>query len=55
VRYRKKARSAERSGCMREMVAGTVGWGGRWLRSADGEPVRAEEKGWQREVLSKVP
>ena len=38
---------------MREMVAGTMGWG--WLRAAEDETARAEEKGWGGEVLSKVP
>jgi uncharacterized membrane-anchored protein len=36
--------------------AGVVGgWGGGWLRAADGVSARAEEKGWGGEALSKVP
>jgi len=40
---------------MREMAAGTMGWGGGWMRAADGETVGAEEKGWRGGALSKVP
>jgi uncharacterized membrane-anchored protein len=40
---------------MREMVAGAMGWGGGWLRAADGEVARVEQKGWGGEALSKVP
>ena len=38
------------------MRAGVVGgWGGGWLRAADGGSTRVEEKGWGGEALSKVP
>src|ERR1700677_1047998 len=40
---------------MGEVAAGTMGWGGGWMRAADGETVGAEEKGWRGGALSKVP
>ncbi len=43
---------------MREMDAGTMGWGwsgAGWMRAADGGPARVEEKSWGGEALSKVP
>ena len=45
---------------MRESTAGTMGWsggllGGGWMRAADGETARVEEKGWKGAALSKVP
>jgi uncharacterized membrane-anchored protein len=44
---------------MRELNAGTVGWGAGlgagWLRAADGGSARVEEKSWGGEALSKVP
>jgi uncharacterized membrane-anchored protein len=40
---------------MREMVAGTLGWGGGWLRASGTENVRVRDGEWKSGALSKVP